>query len=167
MRLHNNPPQLILEALLICSCMSMSRSAPAQLCAGATVALSATLPSSVTVSDTLVPVVIVVANGRQVLSNSSVVIKWNLEVRSATGLRIVGALVSFPLPATSLEVRTASALFRPLGQNRIVLLHKFVTAAGPKGEMQTGIQLQLKDDALRNLSDGIYQGWLKLEAEIL
>lgn len=155
-------------ALLIASWISIAPAARAQLNAGATVALSARLPSSVTLSDTQLPVAIVVSNGTQALSNSTVRIKWNLDARTAAGFRIVGTLIGSALPATALEGRTASAGFRPLRQNgSIVLMEKLVTAAKCQGEIQTEIQLQVNETAIRNLPDGVYQGWLKLEAQIL
>ena len=167
MRLGNRL-RLILSVLLICSSMSIPSPAPAQLRAGAAVAISATLPSSVTLSESVLPVMIEVSNGVQTVSSSNLNIKWNLDARTATGFRIIGAMVTSTLPATSLEVRTALAAFRPLRQNgSIVLLDQLITAATRPGELQTQIQLQINSLALKGLPDGAYQGWLNLEAQIL
>lgn len=160
--------KLVIAALLIGLWMSMSHPVGAQLHGGAAIALTATLPSSVSVSDIQLPVVIVVSRGSQTISKSRVNIKWNLDTRATTGFRVVGTLVGFTLPATSLEGRSASNMFRPLRQNRsIVLLEKVITDGNRLGELQTEIELQVNAVALGNLADGAYQGWLKLDAQIL
>jgi len=163
-----NRRKLLFAALLICFAMSVSPCAHAQFHAGATIALTAILPSSVSLSDTQLPVTIVVSNGTQVLSNAVLHIKWNLDVRAANGFRVIGTLVRANLPATALEARTASGVFRPLRPNgSIVLLEKVISAANRQGELDTPIQLQVNTPALGSLADGVYQCWLKLEVEIL
>lgn len=160
-------PKVTLAALVLCSCMSMSLLAPAQLHAGATVALSATLPSSISLSDQQLPVTIVVSNGTQDVSINKVTTKWNLDRRTATGFRIIGTLVGSSLPSTSLEECMASVSCRGLQANgSIVLLAKVVTSTDRQGELETPIQLRVKSVAIRNLPDGIYRGWLKLEAQV-
>ncbi len=155
-------------AVLACVWLSPALPSAAQLRAGTTIAVTAKLPSSVTLSDNLLPLTIVVANGAASVDDIPFKLKWNVNPRESTGFRITATLTGTTLPTGSMELRIAGATFRHLpSSNSIVLMNKPITSGNRQGEQQSSIELRVPEAAASQLADGVYTGWLKLEAQLL
>jgi hypothetical protein len=143
-------------------------SALAQLTAHGAISLIARLPSSVTLSETMLPASITITNGKASATEATVQIKWNVNPRESSSLRIIATMVGTQLAANDLEVSTGHE-FRPFpqGSQRIVLQHVKISPDSRQAEQQLTLQMRIRDDRLAVLSDGVYQGWIKLEAELL
>jgi hypothetical protein len=159
---------LLIGLLGICV-LRLAAPASAQLTAGASIVLSATVPSSVTLTDNLLPVSMVVANGTQTVANIPVGIRWNLDPREKTGYRLVATLTNSTLALSALEASIDGAPFRRLAQstNHIVLMNVWVNAGNKQGERQIAVHIRVNEAALVDVPDGVYQAWLRLEAQTL
>jgi len=143
--------------------------ANAQLTAHGSISLTARLPSSVSLSETMLPVTITVAAGQQMVSKSTVHIKWNINRHESSGYRIVGTLVGNELPGGDFETRLNEREFRPFSEiaRRVVLDYAIIGPNNGQGTQQSTIEVKIKDNRLDTLTDGTYRGWIKLEAELL
>jgi len=170
----------IVASLLACACLSSALSADAQVTSHAVVALSATLPSTVTVSESIVPVSILITNGGQSTVQMPANVKWNLNPREAQGFRVLATFVGAGLgtysggtlvavPAYDIETGFAGAEFRRFGEKTrgVVLMQMAISPSNRQGAQETAVQFRINEDRLATLPDGVYTGWVKLEAQIL
>lgn len=165
---------------LILFSAALFMTAHGQTTARATIGLSARLPSSATLPQTLHPISIVVNHGSPAQTEFPIDLKWNIDPREATSVRIVATLVGSSLTnpshdhpskvaAGDLLAGIAGNDLRPFNgaTSSLVLMNVSVSAANRQGTQESNVQLKIDDGALSNLPDGVYFGWIRLDAQIL
>lgn len=162
--------------LIVMSCMTYA--AHGQLCATATVTISARLPGYVRLSQSDVPLIVEIHNGRALTSDVPLQITWNLNPDESQMFRVTGVFrgtgllqtdSEVVLPASNLQARLdPKDEYRPLMNiHPQVLYIQRISAANRKGTAQIVIQFQIDPESDKPVQDGKYYALVHFEAETL
>jgi hypothetical protein len=163
-------------------CLIISLSLPwlmtqAQLRSGvSSIALTARLEGSVVLSQPRVHVLVNVSGQGQSAVTVPVRVRWNLDPRTTQSFRVVGymegrsaALRSDEevVGAEAIEARVDGREFRPFWEKNssLVLFNVNIDQSTRQGEVEKAVQLRIANERMRDLPDGLYAGWLRMEVQ--
>jgi hypothetical protein len=147
----------------------------AQLRSGAEpVSIKATLPGSIEFNARRMRVSITVTKSGQVEAVVPIQATWNLDPNLAQSFQVIasfekqGAALVSPnasVAAHDIELRAEQG-YRPFNQSkgRLVLLNVYVNRNRRQGTLRRTLAIRIKRERLSALPDGVYKGWLSLEA---
>jgi hypothetical protein len=162
-------------ALLIFVFLLLAASLQAQLRSGAEpVSMTANLPGSIELNASRMRVSIRVTKSEQIEAVVPIEAKWNLDPNIAQSFQVVasfgerGAALASPnanVAAQDVELGMEQG-YRPMNQSkrRLVLLNVYVNRSRRQGTVKRTLAIRIKRERLSALPDGVYNGWLSLEA---
>jgi hypothetical protein len=153
--------------------LAIAMHADAQISAARSITIVARIPSSVTLTESTLPFVLEISQGRSTVAELAFQVRWNMNPSELQFFRVMAIAretvgLSEELDS-GLAIREKGGEFRrfvyPNGQ--AVLLVRRVTQTNRMGIENAHVEIRIDDDSAAKLPDGRYHGMLYLKAEAL